>query len=83
MIQDILLLYGAEGSKSHMKGNMGDLYALFLYLIKKLCCKMKSCCRCCGRTVVLSINSLVSVLVLKLVSDVRWKRSVTKKLPDF
>ena len=41
-------------------------------LVKQLCCKVKSCSRCCRRTVMLCINCLISVLVLKLMCDI-WR----------
>ena len=72
MLQNVIYLNRAEGSKSYMQCNSGNIYAFFLDLLQQFRCKMQSRCRCSRRSGMLGIYSLVTVLILQLMRDVRW-----------
>ena len=64
MLLYIFYFYRSECSKAYMKSYIGNNDSLFLKLLKKLLCKMKSCCRCSRRAFILRIDSLISVPIL-------------------
>ena len=78
MLQNIVSLYWAECPKTHMQRYIGKPYALLFYLFQQLSRKMKTCCRCRSRTIILRINRLIAVLILQLVCDIRRQRHLSK-----
>ena len=77
MFQNIISLHGTECAKSHMQCHISESYTLFFDLLQQLLCKMKTCCRCRSRTIILRINRLIAVLILQLVCDIgrQWHLS--------
>ena len=64
MLLYIIHLNRPERAKAYMKGYMGNVDTLCLYLLQKLLRKMQACSRCCCGAFVLRINGLVAVLIL-------------------
>ena len=82
MFCDLIYLHRSESSKPDMQCHTCDIHAFLLNRFQKLRCKMQSCCRRCCRAVMLRINSLITVLILQLMCDVRRKRHLAKLVKD-
>src|SRR5699024_7455930 len=82
MIFYIIHLYRAESSQSYMKGYMSDLHPFFLYLVKKLLCKMKAGCRSCRTALMFGVNGLIPIFVLKFVGNIRRQRHFSQFIQD-
>ena len=78
MLRHIIHLDRAEGSKSYMKRDIGQIDSLVLNLFQKLLGKMKPCRRRCRASVKLRIHCLVHVRIFQLVCDVRRQRHLTE-----
>ena len=72
MLQNVIYLNRAEGSKSYMQCNSGNIHAFFFNLLQQFRRKMQSRCRCSRRSGMLGIYGLVTILILQLMRDVRW-----------
>ena len=83
MVENIVFLDRSESPQSHMKRDIGNLYALFLDLFQKLLCKVESCCRRCRRTFILGIHSLITVLILQFMCNIRRQWHLTKLVKHF
>ena len=63
----------AEGSKANVKCEPCYLNTLLLYLFQELFCEVKASGWCRSTSLMLSINRLITILILKLVCDIWWK----------
>ena len=59
----IVNFYRTKSTKTDMQSYMRNLYSFFFDLLHQFFRKMKTGCRSCRRTVILCINSLVTVFV--------------------
>src|SRR5574344_1930185 len=63
MLGKVLYIYRSEVSEPHMKSQEGSIHTLYLHPFKKFATKMKSGCRSCNRTLILSINGLKALKI--------------------
>ena len=82
MIQNVLHFYRAESTQTNVKCHLRNIHTLFLYRGKQLFGKMQTGGRCRCRTIILRIDSLITVFILKLVRDIRWKRHLSQLIQN-
>ena len=78
VIRDLVLLYRAEGTQTHMQGHFGNVHALGTDGIHQLRREMKASRRGRSTAKLLGIDGLVLALILQLLCDVRWQRHFAK-----
>ena len=61
---------------------MCNIHTLLLYFLKKLRREVKSCGRCGSRSLILCIYSLITVLILQLVGNIRRQRHFSQLIQD-
>ena len=83
MFQNIRFLYRTEGSKANMECYFCNLHSHISYLLQQLRCKMKTGCRCSCRTVIFCIYSLITVLILQLMRNIRRQWHLSEPVKDF
>ena len=70
MLLDLVHLYGAEGAKTNVEGNLAVSDALGFYLFDQLIGEMQTRGGSSGRALLLGIDGLIIVLVFKLLCNV-------------
>ena len=82
MIGHIFHLHRPEGAKAHMQRYSGNPNSLFLNIIQKLFREMKSGRRRRRAALMLRINCLITVFILKFMTDIRRQRHFAKPVKN-
>ena len=83
MFLQVFHLYRAEGSQPHMKGYIGGIYAFSLQLLQEIPGKMESCRWGSGGSFIFGIYRLVTVFILKLMSNIGRKGHFPQLIQHF
>ena len=73
----IIHLYRSEGTQAHMERHIGDVNTFLPDAFHQLLGEVQPCGRSCGGTQLVTVDSLIALLVLQLLGDVRGKRHLS------
>ena len=83
VIRDLVLLHGAEGSQTHMQGNLSNADTLGTDGIHQLRGEVQACRGCGSAAQLLGIDRLILALIFQLLGDVGRQRHLAKFIQFF
>ena len=83
MVFDIFHAYGTESAKADIKRYEHFFAAHVFYFLQKFFGKVQPGSRRCGTALIAAVNGLVTLLVFKLLGNIRRQRRFAKPVQNF